>query len=838
MAMHSAPPLAVEGIVKSFPGVKALKGVSFECRAGEIHALVGENGAGKSTLMRILAGVYQADSGTISVNGTPTILAGPGDAVRQGIAMVYQDTRLVPDLDTAQNIFLGREPGGAFVTYRKMRTDAAELLSSLGEDLDLFEPVGDKPLAERQIIELARALSSKARVLILDEPTSALTPREVDKLFAILRDLRQQGTSIIFISHRLPEIFAIADRITVLKDGDMIGTVDAKTSSEDQIVSMMVGRDLALAYPPRADTFGDVVLSVENLSSAGRFSDVDLSVRAGEILGLGGIAGSGQADIVRAIFGLLPTTGTISIKGRSVSLQSPGDAVKSGIVYLPSDRRGEGMFLPHSISDNIVLPHVKDWARLGILDTAREREVVDQQIASLKIKTPSPRQPVELLSGGNQQKVTFARWLIANPTVCIFDEPTQGVDVGTKLEIYQLIRQLAQRGLAIIVVSSDVMELIGISDRIEVVANGRIVDEVPGAEATEERIVGSAVKSVAAANETSPSKSRRRSKSSTFGRFLNRYGAVLLLTAMTLLLCIYTTHATPYFLTQRNLSSLAIQIAPLVIVGLGQFAVIVLGGIDLSAGPTISLSTTIASFLLASGTPVGIVGGLVAVLLAGAAIGLLNGILIQSLKLPDLIATLSTFSAVAGLALLVRPAPGGLLDAGFSGALLARVYNVPVAFIVAILLVIAFEALLVRGRLGLRLLSAGSSAEAAFVAGIPVGRVRFLAYLFCGFMAAAAGLVIASRIGSGDPQSGTNFTLLSVTAVVLGGTSVIGGRGTAVGVFVAACLLMIIQNAMNHLQIVAYWQYVFTGLLTLLAVAAYGARGNSFFARLRPMARS
>jgi len=830
MAPHSTLPLAVEGIVKSFPGVKALKGVSFECRAGEIHALVGENGAGKSTLMRILAGVYQPDAGTIRIDGTSVGLTGPANAVQHGIAMVYQDTRLVPDLDTAQNIFLGREPGGTFVAYGKMRADAAALLSRLGETLDLNERVGDKPLAERQIIELARALSSNARVLILDEPTSALTPREVEKLFAILRDLRQQGTSTIFISHRLPEIFAIADRITVLKDGEMIGTVDAKTTTEDQIVNMMVGRDLALAYPPRAEKLGDVVLSVEKLCSDSRFADVDLKVRAGEILGLGGIAGSGQQDIVRALFGLLPVTGNIAISGEAAKLGSPGDAIRSGIVYLPSDRRGEGMFLPHSISDNIVLPHVKDWARLGVLDIPHEREAVDKQIASLKVKTPSPRQPVELLSGGNQQKVTFARWLLANPKICIFDEPTQGVDVGTKLEIYMLIRELAQRGLAIIVVSSDVMELIGISDRIQVVANGRIVDEVAGAEASEERIIGSAVKSVAAA-QVAELKPVRKGVSTPFARFLNRYGATLLLVVLTAVLCAYTAAETPYFLTQRNFSSLAIQIAPLIIVALGQFAVILLGGIDLSAGPTISLSTTIASFLLASGSPVGLVGGVIAVLLAGLAIGLLNGLLIQRLKLPDLIATLSTFSAVAGLALIVRSAPGGLLDGNFTGMILMRVGTVPLAFIVACLMVVIFELLLSRGRLGMRLLSVGSSPDAAFVAGVNVGRVRFCAYLFCGLMAAIAGLVIASRIGSGDPQSGTNFTLLSVTAVVLGGTSVFGGRGTAVGVFVAACLLMIIQNAMNHLQISAYWQYVFTGVLTLVAVAAYATRGNGAVSR-------
>lgn len=834
MAREVTIPLRVDGIVKSFPGVKALKGVSLECRPGEIQALVGENGAGKSTLMRILAGVYQPDAGTIEIDGRPVTLAGPRDAADHGIAMVYQDTRLVPDLDTPQNIFLGREPGGILLDYRKMRADAAALLARLGERFDLAERVGDKPLAERQIIELARALSSDARVLILDEPTSALTPREVERLFAILRDLRAAGTSIVFISHRLPEVFEISDRITVLKDGELIGTVETGQVDQDRIVTMMVGRDLALAYPPRNDNPGAMVLSAEGLSAPGRFEDVNLTVRAGEILGLGGIAGSGQQDIVRALFGLVPgAAGHISIGGRHVPIDGgPRAAIRAGIVYLPSDRRGEGMFLPHSISDNIVLPHVKDWSRLGILDRAREDEAVTRQVAALRVKTPSAAQPVELLSGGNQQKVAFARWLLADPKVCIFDEPTQGVDVGTKLEIYTLIRQLADRGIAVIVVSSDVMELIGLSDRIEVVANGRIVDEVAGAEATEQRIVGAAVKASVRATGDTESPRERHARPGT--GLTGRYGASLMLLTIVALACAYAAIATPYFFTPRNFASLAIQIAPLVIVALGQLTVVVLGGIDLSAGPNISLATAIASFLIATDSVTGIPAGIAIVLLAGLAVGCVNGILVEWLRLPDLVATLSTFSAVAGLALIVRPAPGGLVDPGFAGLVLMRLGYVPVAFIIAVAAVIVYEILLLRGRLGMRLYSVGSSPDAAFVAGVPTSRVRFLAYLFCGLMASVAGLIIASRIGSGDPQAGTNFTLLSVTAVVLGGTSVFGGRGTAVGVFFAACLLMVIQNAMNHLQVSAYWQYIFTGALTLAAVAIYSReRGRSFFSFLR-----
>jgi ribose transport system ATP-binding protein len=825
----SFPPLSVAAVCKSFTGVQALNDVSFDCRPGEIHALVGENGAGKSTLMRILTGSHQPDSGTVFVDGNPVRISSPAEARRLGIAMVYQDTKLVPDLDTAQNIFLGHEPGGLLLDYAKMRRETRQLLARLGEDFDSHEPVARKPLAQRQMIELARALSHKARVLILDEPTSALTPNEVERLFVILRELRDAGTAIIFISHRLPEVFEISDRISVLKDGLIVGTLTTADTHDDVVVSMMVGRDLALAYPPRANAVGKPILQVENLSSHGNFSAASFEVRSGEIVGIGGIADSGQQDLVRALFGLVPAKGIVRIDGKPVTIDSPVRAIEAGIVYLPSDRRGEGMFLPHSISDNIALPHVREWSRLGIVDNARQREEVSRQIRSLDIRTPGAWQPVGLLSGGNQQKVTFARWLLSKPRLCIFDEPTQGVDVGTKLEIYGLIRDLTKRGIGVIVVSSDVMELIGISDRILVVADGHLVDEVPGEEATEERIVGSAVKHAPArvvdAAIADPTERRVRRSTET-GRLLYRYGPTLLLLALSLALCMFAATSTPYFFTPRNLSNLAIQVAPLTIVALGQFAVIMLGGIDLSAGPNISLSTAIASFLVTAEAPLGLTAGILVVLLAGIGVGLLNSLLIVALRLPDLVATLATFSAISGLALIVRPSPGGLVDFGFADTVLATWGGVPIAIVVAVLIVAVFELILLRGRAGLWLVASGSSAEAAYLAGVATGQVRICAYIFCGGMAALAGLLIAARIGSGDPQSGANFTLLSVTAVVLGGTSIFGGRGTAAGVFIAALLLMIIQNAMNHLQISAYWQYVLTGVLTLVAVAIYTSHGG------------
>lgn len=832
----AAPPLAVEGVSKSFPGVQALRDVSFDCRAGEIHALVGENGAGKSTLMRILAGVYGPDAGEVRISGSPIHIADPADARRLGIAMVYQDTRLIPDLDAAQNIYLGHEPGGLWVDYRAMRNGARAMLNKLGEDLDTRTPIEELSLAERQIIEIARALGANSRVLILDEPTSALTPPEVDRLFTILRDLRAAGVAIIFISHRLPEVFSISDRITVLKDGEIVGTVATSGTNEDAVVSMMVGRDLTLAFPSRTTPIGAPVLAVEDFSAPGSFSDVSFEIRAGEIVGFGGITGSGQQAIVRALYGLLAATGRIAIDGVPATIASPTEAIGHGIVFLPADRRAEGMFLPHSVSENIALPHIAEWAHLGIVDTARERKEVAAQIAALSIKASSANQPVAGLSGGNQQKVAFARWLLSHPKVCIFDEPTQGVDVGTKLEIYAIIRGLAARGIAVILVSSDVLELIGMSDRILIVANGRLTDEVAGAEATEERIIGSAVglrdrKSEADAESAAE---RGRSRETFTSLLLRRYGAVILLAVIALALGAYAATQSPYFLTGRNMANLALQLSPLLIVSLGQFAVVLLGGIDLSTGPNISLTTALASIFLVADPPFGMAAGIAICLMSGAVIGAVNGVLVRTLKLPDLIATLATFSVVAGLALIIRPAPGGLVSNDFADAVLFRIGYVPVAFLGALAATILFEFLLLRGRIGLRLYAVGSSEESAYVAGIRTGWVRLLAYVACGLLAAIAGLIVAARIGSGDPQAGTNFTLLSITVVVLGGTSIFGGRGTALGILVAALLIMLIQNVMDQIHVSAYWQYVWTGVLTLLAVGIYALQAG---AKRRPAAR-
>ena len=836
VASRPSNPNALElvEIKKAFGVVRALKGVSFACRPGEVHVLMGENGAGKSTLMRIIAGVWRPDAGTIRVRGADVAIAGPRQAQDLGIAMVYQDTRLVPDLDVAQNVWLGREPGGAVVVDRAaMDRGARSILDRLGvASLPLTASVRELSVAERQIVEIARALTTDPSVLILDEPTSALDAAEIEHLFVIVRQLKAAGTAVIFISHRLPEVFAIADRITVLKDGEVVDTVDRDAVDHERLVAMMVGREMALAYPPRTIASGAPRLLVEDLSSDGRFKGVGFAARAGEVLGLGGIQGNGQSDVVRALFGLHRWTGRVTLDGAAVPLGTPARAIAAGIVYAPAERQREGLFLSHSIRENTSLPHLRDWAGLGLIPAAREQDVTRAAIALFAIKTTSGEQSVASLSGGNQQKVVLGRWTVGEPKVFIFEDPTRGVDVATKLEIYRRIRTLAEAGAAVILVSSDLLELIGLSDRILVFSRGHVVDEVAGAEATEERIVGSAVDAgatavangggVAGGAAVRPARATAPRRGSP--AMVARYAGAALLAALVLALGAATSRISPFFLSSGNLSNIASQVAPLALVALGQFCVILLGGIDLSVGPLISLVTAIVSYTAIGESLGGVTLAVVASLAAGLLTGALNAALVVRLRIPDLIATLSSYSVVLGLALIVRPSPGGLVGDRFVDAFSASLGPIPAAAVVVTALFLIAELLLVRGRIGHRLYAVGSNAEAAHVVGIATRAVRAGAYMVCAICAAGAGLLIAARIGSGDPQAGASFTLASVTAVVVGGVSVFGGRGTAIGVLLGAIAVGVMQNALNLMHVSAYFQYVWTGGLTLIAVAGYSLR--------------
>ena len=487
--------LEMRGISKSFPGVKALDGVSFDVRAGEVHALVGENGAGKSTLMKILAGAQPADEGEILVDGAAVRIGGPKDAERHGIAMIYQEFNLVPALDVTANVVLGREPAGigGWLDGRAAETAAREAVSLLGIELPLRAPVGRLSVAQQQMVEIAKALARKARVLVMDEPTAALTDREIDHLFETIRILRARGVGIVYISHRLEELPRIADRVTVLRDGRVVGGGTVAELPQHETIRLMVGREIEQYYPPlpALEPQAPVVLSVRGLRSGTVVRGVGFEVRAGELLGLAGLVGAGRTEIVRAIAAAdVPSGGEILIDGRPLRARGPRDAIEAGIALVTEDRKGQGLVLGMTVRENVTLPHLGLFSRpLGFVDRAREKAVTLDLVRELRIRTPSVEQRVRNLSGGTQQKVVLAKWLTQRARLFLFDEPTRGIDVGAKAEIYELMVELAKQGAAVVMVSSELPEVLGMSHRVAVVRDGTIVGVLPREEATRERVM-------------------------------------------------------------------------------------------------------------------------------------------------------------------------------------------------------------------------------------------------------------------------------------------------------------------------------------------------------------
>jgi len=474
--------VAAHDIVKRYPGVLALDQVTVELQGGEIHAIVGENGAGKSTLMKVLSGATRPDAGFLSIDGTPVQFASPRDAQARGIRMIHQELSLVPELTVADNIVLGSEPArGGVIDTAAQRQAARAVVDRLGQSgLELDAPVGRLPLAQRQLTEIAKAIAQRAGLLILDEPTAILSQGETDALFALLRQLRDEGVALAYISHRMDEVFAIADRITVLRDGRSMVSARAAELPREEVVRQMVGRELAEGFPPAAGSPGEVLLEVHGIR-AGLAREASFMVRRGEIVALVGLVGAGRTDVARAIFGAERCrAGTMLLRGRGYQPRSPADAIAAGVGLLPEDRKGQGLVLTAAVRDNITLATVGTMATAGVIDRPRERRAAQHWIDALGIRAATALQPVRSLSGGNQQKVVLARWMLANSRLLLFDEPTRGVDVGAKAEIYALMRRLTADGAAILMISSELPEAIGMADRIVVMRDGRTVADLPG----------------------------------------------------------------------------------------------------------------------------------------------------------------------------------------------------------------------------------------------------------------------------------------------------------------------------------------------------------------------
>ncbi len=494
-SLAESPLLAMHGIEKSFPGVRALKGVNLTLGRGEVLALLGENGAGKSTLIKMLGGVYLPDAGLISIDGIDVQLSNPSEAIATGIGIIYQEFNLIPGLAAWENIFLGRETSFGLVQRTEERRRAEALFAKIGVAIPIDVPCGELSVAQQQIVEIAKALSQDVRLIVMDEPSAALTPQEVSRLFEVIRDLKRSGIGVIYISHRLDEVFEIADHVLILRDGEVVGESATEVLTRQRMIEMMVGREIKNEFPKHQHTIKGIRLAVNGLGRANAVRDVSFEIHAGEVLGLTGLVGAGRSETARLIFGAdRADRGTILLDGVALKIRSPRDAIQAGICLLTEDRKSQGLVLDASVRENFGLPNLNEFSACGIIKEKRERSAFANYVDRLSIKIPNQEQLARNLSGGNQQKVVLAKWMEKNAEVVIFDEPTRGIDVGAKYEIYMLINELASQGKAILMISSELPEVLGMSDRILVMHEGRITGEVCDvANATQQELMELAV---------------------------------------------------------------------------------------------------------------------------------------------------------------------------------------------------------------------------------------------------------------------------------------------------------------------------------------------------------
>jgi ABC-type sugar transport system ATPase subunit/ribose/xylose/arabinose/galactoside ABC-type transport system permease subunit len=808
--------LGLEGVWKRYPGVIALRDVSLTLAAGEVHALLGENGAGKSTLMAVASGDIAPDAGTISLGGETYDRLTPAEAQRQGLAIVHQHPALLPDMTVAENMALGSPGGRPTADWMREQLDRVGSRAALNARLD------DLSVAQRQLLELAKALALEPSILILDEPTAPLGADMVERVFDQVRAAAGRGAAVIYISHRLAEVRQIATRVTVMRDGAVQGSAPIHEMSDEEMLHLIVGRSVETTFPDKhagsSEQRGG--LSVRGLSNDA-FHDVDLTVSPGEIVGLAGIAGNGQAEFLRALAGLERATGDVALADAALGLGNPVAARHAGVSYLSADRHSEGLLMSLSVRENAALTGIHRFARNLVVSQRAEARAVEEQRANLNIRTASIETGVEALSGGNQQKVVLARALLSEPRLVLADEPTQGVDAGARVEIYRILRQIAESGVPVLISSSDGLELEGLCDRVVVFSRGTVVGQLEGADVAEEKIARTIVTATTHRREA-----QRQGAGSSVARlrsFLTGdYLPSVILAAVIVLLGIYTYSQNTRFTTAFNLTSLMTLLAALAFISFGQLIVVLTAGIDISVGPLSGLIVVVGSFFLVGGKSTGLViAGFALMFFTAIATGLLNGTMVRYGRFTPVAATLVTYIALQGISRLLRPFQGGFIKTSITDAITRKVGVFPIALIVAVCLAILLEYCLRYTRWGLALRAAGSQENAAHRLGIRVNRVIVGAYVACAALTFLGALMLMAQTGVGDPTQGVTYTLASITAVVLGGASLFGGRGSFIGALLGAALLQETINATTFLSLNQAWQFWFQGIFVLLAAAVY-----------------
>lgn len=817
------PRLQITAVSKAFGAVRALSDVALECRAGEVHGLIGENGAGKSTLMAVAAGALVPDAGEVLIDGEP-VAGDPARARQLGLAIVHQEPSLMPDLTVAENMLLSLEPTHRPSTSR-IDSWASGLLREWNEE-NRIRP-GARVTAlnaeERFTVEIVKALAREPKVLVLDEPTEHLSTEDVERLFERIRRLASRGVAVIYISHRIREVQRISERVSVLRDGRSQGTFLTTELTEGRIIELIAGRTLSATFPDKPQRLDGEDRLVVRAGNGNGFHDVDLNVRRGEILGLAGIEGNGQRAFARSLAGLNGDRLPVELDGERVRVRSSAAAARAGIAYLSGERALEGVYADLTVRENFGLRNLAATSTLGFVASRKEVDAARTAVERFSVKADDISTPIGSLSGGNQQKVALASAMSTSPRVLIADEPTQGVDVGAKADIYQHLRAIADSGNSVVVLSSDNLELAGLCDRVAVFSRGQIAAEVTGDDVTE-RAITTAMLTATASRE-------RASRLSPIRRLLdNTYLPVMVIAVAMVGLGALAAQNSPFYLTGRNLTGMLTMVAVLGLAAFAQQLVILTGGIDLSVGPLMSLTLVIGSFYLVDGMPPAWqLVGWVAIFAACIATGVANWLLVDVLKAHPMVATLATYMGILAVAQLMRPTPGGLISTAITDPLSTAVGFVPVALIAVVSLALVLEMALFRSILGITLRGVGSRADAARMIGIRPKRVRLMAYVACSVLAGCGGVLLMAQAGSGDAGAGTSYTLTSVAAVVLGGASIFGGRGSFIAALMGAFMLTQVSSVTTFLELNDAWQYFLLGGLTLVAVAAYsfGRSGDS-----------
>lgn len=814
--------MELRGISKNYSGVAALTDVSLKIHAGEVHALLGENGAGKSTLMNVASGTVAPSQGDLLVHGERYDALTPALANKLGIAIVHQHPAVLKDLTVLENLQVSL-PRSVF-KGRKAAKVGAELLERVGLKISLKLRVEDLTIAQKHLLEIAKALATSPKILVLDEPTAALGQDSVELLFQLVAKEKANGTAVIYITHRLAEVRELADIVTVLRDGRLMATSAIDKITDAELLSQIIGRELESTFPPKHKKPAGVKpnLVVKNLSGNG-FTDVSIEAYPGQIIGIAGVVGNGQSEFLKALAGQAEFAGSIEING----VAKTAHQLNGKAALMPADRQREGVMMRMSVRENSALASLKKFKILGLLSRRKEVNSVYETLTSLSIKAPSLEAPVSALSGGNQQKVVMARALLSSPVMILADEPTQGVDVGARSELYEILRKASADGIPVVVASSDAKELEGLCDTVYVLSRGHVVKELHDGQNKESAMIEAAVtattKIVRAEREQREQHLGHETFIEKFRRFVKGDYAppVLLALVMIGLASFVATKSDTYF-GDFNINSILLLVSTLGFVAIGQTTVMMTGGIDLSTGPLIGLLVVISSFYLTDeSTGSAMILGIATMALVAMLVGLVNSSLIRFVKFTAIAATLTTYIAIGGFAFILRPEPGGYINLEVTDFLNASIGPIPFVFIAVVAATIAMELLLRKSRWGWKLRAVGSNEDSARKVGVRITRSIIGAYVVGSMFVFLGSILLMVQLGTGDASQGTSYTLSSITAVVLGGTSLMGGRGTYVGTFMGTILLNQVLNATVFLELDQTWQYLLQAILILVAAVVY-----------------